>query len=284
MPGKYAAAPGATTCTECPKGKQSYDDTAVTSTQLAKICKDAGTMSPYKCGSSTGCYTCPMGKYAENTGELLCDTCKGNTYTDQMGQDNCPYCPPGKQAENWDPDLIKEGGNIDDFYSACEADDCQEPEGTASTKCDPCPRGRFSTDVNEFREDDSSAQKLGCKSCFLSTMYGPGFTSDPGMDSCFHCPAGTVGNSSGLCELCEAGKYQNSTGGEIGRGAKRRADNAITSGKNHTRLYFRTRRFSSVNSAIIPIPHRNPFCDLLRSHRKTLQRVQGLRRGSLEDD
>jgi len=37
-----------------------------------------------------------------------------------------------------------------------------------------------------------------------------------------------------------------SGGGEIGRGAKRRAGNAIASSENHTRLYLRTRRTPSL--------------------------------------
>ena len=53
--------------------------------------------------------------------------------------------------------------------------------------------------------------------------------------------------------------------GEGERVAKRQADNAIISGKNCTRLYFHTRHPPSVTTAIIPIPHPNPFRDLLRS-------------------
>ena len=58
------------------------------------------------------------------------------------------------------------------------------------------------------------------------------------------------------CDLCE---------GEIGQVAKRQANNAIASGKNHTHTYFCTRRAFSLTSTIILIPYLNPFRDSLRS-------------------
>lgn len=152
--GKYAANDGSTTCAECPAGKQSYFDTTKSSSQMIDITKEAGRLAPIKVGAATNCYTCPMGKRGEQAGELLCDTCKGNTYTDKVGQTECPYCPPGKQAENWSYELVTEGSNIDDFYKSCDSEDCQEPDGTASTKCNDCPRGRFSTNLDD--EDQHS--------------------------------------------------------------------------------------------------------------------------------
>jgi len=53
--------------------------------------------------------------------------------------------------------------------------------------------------------------------------------------------------------------------GEVGRGAKRRANNEIASGENPTHTYFRTRLASTVTTAAILIPHPNPFRDSLRS-------------------
>ena len=55
------------------------------------------------------------------------------------------------------------------------------------------------------------------------------------------------------------------TEGEIGRGAKRRADNFSVRNKNHSRLYFHTRRTPSPTTAIILIPYPNPFRDSLHS-------------------
>jgi len=53
--------------------------------------------------------------------------------------------------------------------------------------------------------------------------------------------------------------------GEAERGAKRRAKYAISSDKHYTRSYFFTRRASSLTTAIILVPHPNPFHDSLRS-------------------
>jgi len=56
--------------------------------------------------------------------------------------------------------------------------------------------------------------------------------------------------------------------GEIGRGAKRRADNASASGENHTRLYALTKRISPVTTTTTLIPHPNPFV-IRFAHRRT---------------
>jgi len=58
--------------------------------------------------------------------------------------------------------------------------------------------------------------------------------------------------------------------GEVERGAKRRANSAVSSDENRACSYLRTRRASSVSTSIILIPHPNPFRDLLRSSQSTL--------------
>jgi len=53
--------------------------------------------------------------------------------------------------------------------------------------------------------------------------------------------------------------------GEIGGGAKRRADNVGDRNKGHASSYFRTTRVSYVATTTIFIPHSNPFRDSLHS-------------------
>ena len=62
--------------------------------------------------------------------------------------------------------------------------------------------------------------------------------------------------------------------GEIGLRAKRQANNAISSNKNRASSYFRTPPPPSVNTAIIFIPHPNPFCDSLRSSQGKIKRCK----------
>jgi len=57
--------------------------------------------------------------------------------------------------------------------------------------------------------------------------------------------------------------------GEIRRGANRRANDAITSGKNPTRSYFSTRYNFTITTAVILTHHPNPFRDSLRSSQLT---------------
>ena len=80
--------------------------------------------------------------------------------------------------------------------------------------------------------------------------------------------------------------------GEIGRGVKRRANNAIFGDENHTcsyfrtgcgggtctRSYFYTRRASFVTTAIILIPRPNPFCVSLHSSQNG-EGIRGTRGG-----
>ena len=67
------------------------------------------------------------------------------------------------------------------------------------------------------------------------------------------------------CVIDSAGKLWSWGGGGAKREAKRRASSAISSGETRARSYFRTRRASSITTAIILIPHPNPFRDSLRS-------------------
>ena len=58
--------------------------------------------------------------------------------------------------------------------------------------------------------------------------------------------------------------------GEIGRGAKRRAEKAIACGKNRTRSHFSPGRASFVTTALILTHLSNPFRDSLRSSQTPL--------------
>jgi hypothetical protein len=60
-------------------------------------------------------------------------------------------------------------------------------------------------------------------------------------------------------------QMQQQSSGEIGRGAKRRADNVSVRNENHMRLYLQTRRTPSSTTAVNLTHHPNPFRDSLRS-------------------
>jgi len=67
------------------------------------------------------------------------------------------------------------------------------------------------------------------------------------------------------CRSGDLADISSMRGGEIGRGAKRRADNVSVRNEILTRWYLHTRRTSSPTTAIILTDHSNPFRDSLRS-------------------
>ena len=52
---------------------------------------------------------------------------------------------------------------------------------------------------------------------------------------------------------------------------KRRASKAVSGDENRGRLYFHTRRVSSVTTAIVIFRYPNPFCDSLRSLQREMK-------------
>jgi len=70
-----------------------------------------------------------------------------------------------------------------------------------------------------------------------------------------------IANNFTHCEVSFKDVIQNKprTGGEIGRVAKRQADNAIASGENRMHSYFSTRLASPVSTTINPYPSSQPF-------------------------
>jgi hypothetical protein len=133
---------------------------------------------------------------------MLCDACKGNVYSDTYGATDCPYCPEGKQAENWQ-------------YNSTLTDDTASDldPGTRSTKCVNCPTGKFSTWYNEDGHLDNTYKRRGCFPCVLSK--GLGYTADAGSTSCKKCPAGKRGNDNGICIDCTPGKYAKNEGESV---------------------------------------------------------------------
>jgi len=66
------------------------------------------------------------------------------------------------------------------------------------------------------------------------------------------------------------GEIKEDAVGEIERGAKRRADNVSVRNEKCMRLYLRRRCIQFQNTAIILVPHPNPFRDSLRSSKRHL--------------
>jgi len=87
-PGEFAAQAGATECIECAAGKQSFDQ-FISKTELANQMADANPLEQMTMfGGSTGCLDCIAGRYGGETGELLCNSCKGNKY---VGESRSPF-------------------------------------------------------------------------------------------------------------------------------------------------------------------------------------------------
>jgi len=192
-PGEYAASAGSSTCQECPAGKQSYGE-FISKTEMSERFEAASSLERMTMfGGSSSCQSCIPGRYGEETGELLCDSCKGNKYS-ETGWTECQYCEPGYYANNFNPtgDTMEQEGEdvspVDFMFS--------------STGCEPCPAGKFSR---------PSTNALGCVPCNTHPDFGPGYSSDGGDYICYPCPVGKY-TSDGICTPCEPGKYADEEG------------------------------------------------------------------------
>ena len=186
-PGEYAQNEASTECFECPLGKQSYDE-FISKTEMTSRFNAASPMEKLSLfGGATQCVSCIAGKYSEETGELLCDFCKGNKYSGVEASE-CLYCEPGSQANNFDPTALDSSESL-----------------FGSTGCVECPAGKFSR---------PSTNTVGCVSCNSHVDFGLGYSSDAGAHICYPCPVGRY-TEDGVCTDCPAGKYGEDEGQSI---------------------------------------------------------------------
>lgn len=211
MPGQFVSLAcsnilGDTQCRPCAGG--SYSVTGAES--VCMICS-AGTYSSLP-SSSTGCISCPRGRYsaASNaSSNATCISCPTNTYSEVLGANTstaCIACPVGKSSpatgatslsacQSWRQITI---GGVTTSYvcNSCPPGQflLQPCNVTHDTRCGTCSPGTYSVQTNAS----------GCTSCSLGNY------ARAGSSVCSVCWAGTYADPSTFpseCSDCEPGKY-----------------------------------------------------------------------------
>lgn len=245
--------PGATItkCTSCPEGMMPNPDQSRCICGPGFPANASGECKPCPPGTSFDsydgkCFECFEGSISPNTGGE-CQSCPfGSTSNKKRGGTACVPCPPGFM-----PPFFESSGEcvlistacppgmrrdvIDGFLSECKRVDCQadtppEEIGKNCISCEPgerlirsgkcvsCPRNAVSDGGlsgvctmcpngllrNPFKKSECH--------CIGESLRGRGLMD--GM--CKKCPEGTYSPfNKGLCMLCPAGRFTDSTGNEF---------------------------------------------------------------------
>jgi len=185
------------------------------------------------------CISCPMGKFKNVSGNVVCSSCAAGTYNDQQGRTSsasclpCPAnslsnestisisgckCKPGYEKINGQCSMCAVGMyNMYIGDSQCVSCNtfattnstgatspaqcfCQPGYSWNGQQCAPCVSGFYKSGVSNS----------GCSICPVnSTTPGQGSTA---LTDCM-CTAGFEGSNGGNCAACMSGKYKIGNGG-----------------------------------------------------------------------
>ena len=191
--GRYSSQ-GSDACTPCPAG-----EVASGSAQSACTPCAAG-----KYEESNECIPCPAGKFnvdASSGSSDACIECPVGSISPGAGLDReCIPCSIGKRANEEDTACLPCSPG---FFAGAASDECLPcPSGTVAAEqgmleCTPCPRGKF---------EDANA----CVDCPVGKFNPLEMSFDASL--CIACPAGYVGNRTGLrafheCTICGVGRF-----------------------------------------------------------------------------
>eukprot|EP00931_Biecheleriopsis_adriatica_P032634 TRINITY_DN19023_c1_g1_i17.p1 TRINITY_DN19023_c1_g1~~TRINITY_DN19023_c1_g1_i17.p1 ORF type:complete len:4010 (-),score=873.77 TRINITY_DN19023_c1_g1_i17:154-12183(-) len=223
LPGSWSAA-GYTNCTLCTPGRSS----SVTGAAASSFCQpcSAGRFHDL-IGSSTltDCKACGLFTYS-TPGSTKCSSCLAGTVP-KSDRSGCSTCQPGKWAAANASYYTCRGCSAGKFGEMLggisEAAACQDcPKGRITSmrglsECSDCTAGRYSGAAGlstcveckkgQFQESDGSSACMDCEAGTFSASMGSSLKSD-----CAACDAGRFsGAGAGTCELCQIGKFQDST-------------------------------------------------------------------------
>jgi len=150
--GRHSAAAGATTCAECPAGKNSLRGSSTCSTFAG--CP-AGHFQPSSPGKA--CKACKSGHYSV-AGATACSECDAGQYQPDTGASSCSECAAGRYATR----RVSPCGSLPQGYQ-CPAADVQSPYGASTClACTPAGEAPQST----------SSQVSCCPGLKLTTVHG----------------------------------------------------------------------------------------------------------------
>ena len=255
--GRYTPDLNTTSCIACAAGKFILDDGATLSEHVGvDNCENCIAGEGSEEGDS-GCEICASGKYSSTLGtpcvdceagkfliddaispnqhnsEQFCINCDAGTYS-TTGSPECLDCSPGRSNPHDSSDHTEH----DDFESDCQQCSPGKYQDRSNAMfCEPCPS-------KTFEENHGSTACSGeCKPGFTAQAFvpeGAKSVDELSCSACF-CAIGQVCdgvNEAGdaIFKTCLAGRYADRVGltGERVRGAKRQADNAISSDELYT--------------------------------------------------
>jgi hypothetical protein len=167
-----------TYCEACPTGWSQKDIGKTFCSSHIAICH-AGFI-----GIGSACVECSPGTFSLGGSETVCSNCGIGKFQPSKGMKSCEDCEPGKYAS--EPRQYKcKNCNLGQYMveggqGACH--DCIHGTYTneaGQTQCLVCAMGKFAEDNDAGRQGD-----------------------------CKECPAGWFGLSTGLCDPCPEGRYQ----------------------------------------------------------------------------
>ena len=159
---------------------------------------------------SKSCLLCEKGKYASLMGSIDCYSCQPGNYSEYEGSKYCSKCEPGKYSLKAESDTPTNCIDCDfGKYSLAGSDVCLNCElgeyVNNRRSCFPCPKGRFSNDL----EITSFQDCILCPKGKYNNLTGSDSISD-----CIECPEGKYGNILGSnsisgCLNCPSGRFRN---------------------------------------------------------------------------
>ena len=209
-------------CQPCPAGTKSYGTIEGTSSSVTDCvpCNPGSARSLYQKLGDYGCESCPIGKYADESGLSECKMCPAGKHGGtSIGASSCIDCAPGKASHS--------GGSCEycatGKFPSADASECVacSPGKYADTNifsasdCLECDYGKYSTSgVCIDCVDGKFANSRGSSVC-LSCPVGQTAEGEYWEKSCTSCPAGTSTDPSNniyLCSVqCAVGKYAQGT-------------------------------------------------------------------------
>ena len=205
--GQYQSEQGQTTCKECPTGQ--YQDSSGQSS--CKSCAAGYYLNEFG-SSSNVCKACPSGYHNSLQGQGICTGCGKGKYGSGSAKTSessgCTSCPAGKYNDDTATEDINGCKNCPagrysnlvgitaiEGCTACLSGKYSTQTGQTDNFCQDCPSGFF----------QANSGQSSCKQC------ATGKASDAGQSQCDLCPAGKYQNGI-VCSNCAKGRYQNQAG------------------------------------------------------------------------
>ena len=175
-------------CMSCPPGLQR--------TPGAAQCVPCTVGTAQSQGKATGCLQCDVGSYSAINGSVMCFPCSLGTHSPSRGAEECTPCSAGSFSSSPGASVCEEcavGGY------------CPDAGAASALVYKQCPAGTYNP-------DRGSSSAAACKACAAGKASPIPGSSDP--DACKECLPGSVAPSdgTGVCTLCEAGKFQGEKG------------------------------------------------------------------------